>query len=406
MALNLDKLMHAGDFLVEIAPLGSLRVGRITMGGLSDIFERFPESSKESDESFVRFLITLTAHRSIPNSEKYGASVTESEAAEIPLDQLNFFAEEFLRNDTSLFQDFRTAGDRAQFPRGDVDPTDLGKIKFPREKDEDIKHYLRRAIFDCAKRLLEGTRKIFQEMLPRSLLTPTTNSLLASNMALGKSLSDALGNVRINLGDIKNNIGESWRENLGATASNNIARVRESEIPALESMVDSLSEIHTREFHIPENPIHKTNERLELLAKDIGALASVVNSSAGLLGNMNKLAIEMVGTSTKNAEKAHRHSLAALVFAAIGLVVTASFSGLDYFRSKDDEAAQAKSMKEIAGRIAESNAAVIEIQKRVLGNSPRRKSTACRVNMWIPNLSVSSHGCAVILPYTFCVKRV
>jgi hypothetical protein len=317
MALDLSKLARRYEFDFASETLGTLHCGALTLGVLRDL-EKLLADQNLGGRSFVLKLIEIVAtHPSTDesgdaDSEPKGRPVTATEAAQLSSGEIEAFAREFLTHNPSLLETYDGA-DRA------VRTDDDGKrvvsvtprtIDLPRDDEERDSDYLvrvvRRYLDEQRHRLSQITRPLSGLFKDFGLfkgfgLSKTTQDVIRENLFL----SDRLG---------------------GLTGALNTDYARAFEPPAI------------RDIPIPENPIHKTNARLEDLLDHIAALRPLAAETANLIRSMNDASIRMLGDFGRNARRSEIYNWIIIGIAAVSLVVTAVFSVLSYVGRDDADA--------------------------------------------------------------------
>jgi hypothetical protein len=116
---------------------------------------------------------------------------------------------------------------------------------------------------------------------------------------------------------------------------------------------------------IPENPIHKTNERLAGLLDHMDALRPLAVESANLIRSMNDASIRMLGDFGYNARRNEIYNRTIILIAALSLVTTAVFSIMSY-SGQDQVDVQTEKLISALGRFTQAQSETQEKQAEAL----------------------------------------
>jgi hypothetical protein len=350
--MDLSKLIHLEDFLFNTTSLGHLRVGSITLDSMRKL--DIKRTKEMNDEDFVRSLILATAYHSLPESDSYGAELTEDEVKTLPPDDLDRFAQEFLNQRKSLFKDFE---DEPKTGPKVVSSTSISKVQknidLPREEGENIKKYLRRVLNSHLERHTKHAERIFQNLLPKHLFSDSASRLLEENRKIGNALQDAL-RVTSALEENKK-YGNALQEALRATSATD--DIRKAMGHRVDSGVFERAIPAPNIINHPENPILQTNRELKAVADNFDKLMPIIINSGQLIKNMNDLALTMAGSSATHAARTSRQNQLMILIGVISLAVSAWISYLGYVRDGTGDRERTEVSKKLVDTLESSKKA-------------------------------------------------
>jgi hypothetical protein len=368
--IDLDRLTHAFDFDVNTS-VGVIRSGNFSLKARIGLAERFPGKVEVSSVDYVRAVISEIAGRPVVDSEEW-TPLSKEELAGLTSEDLDEFARRFIEKNRSwLFESF-TSSDGKEKQAREI-------LETPQKPGEDIKEYLRRILADWGKRSAKRNRDLIGMSLSKRLFSSPAVDLLAKNSEIARALTGHVEVAKQLEALVRASGLPSTMDTAAAMKSLaeklNLGEIAKREAEASRLLRDSLRESAPLEgfrprpvkfelprLPIPENPIHKTNKTLEVVASQISAVATVSSASAELLKNMNELALTMAKTSAEHADtlasqnrKMIRVGLIALGISTIGILASTVVSVAAYFQDKANGATSAVALGEVVRHLGQAH---------------------------------------------------
>lgn len=361
MTLDISKLVHMHDFDFSTT-IGTLKSGSTSLATHSALSEHFPDDKVANAAEYIRFLILKVAGRPAETNEKL-TPLSEDEVDRLTEDDLNSFAELYIEHNRSWLY-------RRYSPEDAKGKAGYREIDIPKNEDEDIKTYLQRLIRESIKNHSQEFAATARKLWPKSLFSDAAAELLGRNSSISRVLADQLKSA-----ERLHSALRSTDKLAGAIAA------AEKQQHGLEKHLRDLAptnnfaiESPRKQYEIPilprlpefENPIHKTNETLQLVVTHLQSLSAVSSTSAELIRNMNELGLSMASSSAIHAERTAKQNqrmiwvaLAGIGIGAIGILVSTGFSVASYFQgAARDNASAVQLEKALSQREALRNALV------------------------------------------------
>lgn len=297
MALNIGKLSRMGQFSLDLNSLGRIRFASMKAEHFSESIRRINGPGFHAKE-LVRWLLGELARRS--KNEDYkdddpidGEVLKQEELAVVSDESLEKFAEKILQINRFLVK------------------THEGK-DLERASNQSACDFLVDAIRHHQAEEQRQRQRLWESVTKPVFLESTLDSI-RRNLDTSSRLEESIKKF------------SEFDSALGLTRASRFEVDRPPAIPA-----------------ISKNPIHETNEILEVLATQIQSMRPLVAQGAELIRSMNDTALRMQSDYIVNAEKTDRQTkmairiaAAGLIISAFGFVVSSVFSYLSYSDAKD-----------------------------------------------------------------------
>ncbi len=276
--MKLSDLAYMSRFLICTEALGSILCHNYTVDTGTKISQWLVKNKGADADAFIRFFVTKLCVVSENLKDPSKDYITPDQSLLLTKDELEYFSQEFIKHNYSLFQCFsvdkykKNTNEKGRFT---IDIEQLVADEKKRLRVKDNCSLLLYALKDYHENYRRRVMEKFDGI--SDAFSATTRSLFEENMRLsgdilGKSLHDSLQTI---------------------------------EIPPAP--------------YIPDNPIYETNRSVGVLAEKMGAVSQLVN-------NMNELAMQMSLDSAINARKAQRWNSIMFGLGFVSLVITAFFS--------------------------------------------------------------------------------
>ncbi len=294
--LDLSNLALRNNFTFSSEVLGEIEIGNCSFGAYQDLHDGLDDFSTIAPEALLKKLISTIGKKTTENSEKTPISPVESE--NLTTKDLELFSIKFIENNDWLYHD-------QENPEHETDPEGTTRIKYkkldlPQKEDEPNTEYLYRLLCENDRRQTESFKKLLK---PFSNMSSNISKLVKSNLGISQRLGRSIYNNENRL-----EIGTSYN-------------------PSYD----------LKNIKLPENPIHKTNDRLDQVISNIDSLRSLASDSALLIKSLNDTALNMAAEFKESSERDSKHNKIMLFIAVVSLALSALFSFLNYQDSKNKD---------------------------------------------------------------------
>ncbi len=300
MVFDINKFKNLGQFRLPFESVGLVRFFGINSNYLVEI-ELKLEKDIKGDE-FARWLVGLLGRK--PEAIEFddrddinGEVLTEDELQKVSTLELEDFAKKLIDENKSLLK-----------------PSTLNNVENQENETacDSLLNLFKSYIDENKKR----QKKMF-ESLSGGIFGKSTQEALLKNFDLSEQLRKTLEGVYGLSSDLK--------------------------IEPLRSPLVGLTQIN--------NPIVKTNEKLDQVAEILANSAPIAAQCASLIGSMNDAALKMQADYVKNAEETQWQTQLSILIATISLVVTGIFSYINYQDAKEDAKTKEEYIKQLKAEI-------------------------------------------------------
>lgn len=300
MAFDITKFKNLGQFRLFFESVGLIRFFGISTNHLEEIQTKL-EQDIEGYE-FTKWLIGLLGRK--PELSEFddkddinGEVLTEDDLHKLTSLELEDFARKIIDQNKSLLKP--SGRDSVEHQESESSCDDLLKL---------FKDYI------------EKDKKRWQKMFE-----PFSDGIF------GQSTKDA----------ILKNIGLSDQLRKSLSAMNGLSGNLKIEPPV--SRLANLPQF--------ENPIDKTNKKLDQVTEILANAAPIAAQCANLIGSLNDAALRMQAEYIKNAKDTQWQTKLSIGVATISLVVTAVFSYISYKDAKEDAKTNQEYIRQLKNEI-------------------------------------------------------
>lgn len=358
MAFDISKLLHRQTFHLETKFLGTIQCSSLTVGMLSKLGKELKVAEIDS-VVFARELL-VKAGRYIRHNEREEDGNDKDETKSAPIsdediyrlsdEEIEVFAREFVAHNDWLFKTYKTAqrSVTTNEKRENVVSIQPKPIDLPKEISERDSDYLVRVLRRYLDEQAERQKRMlgpFSGLFFKNILSNATEDLLKKHV----SLSDQLGKTLRGLGP---DLTE----------------------PHLSSIVKP-SYLDIKVPPLPENPVHRTNRRLDDVLGHAEELHPIFLQSAELFRNMSDTALQMHADFSRSARQSLFVSFLIVCIATASLVVTALYSWWNYEQASVLESQYQRNLREQQAQVQ----TLVEQQdnryRQLLGNQDKQLET-------------------------------